>query len=175
VHVARQLQHGFFLRERELVQHARQRLADVEALATAGQAVDVMQQVVAVADLQNLTDPNSHHPGRVNTSALVDRHRLRRDGSLRKRSREVDEHVRHAPVQRRQDGFLDDALAGIDPCAHRVPGHSNHRVAGQFTEEANMPSNRSASPGLRSGAGDAADTRQDDHATHQDTGAQVHR
>ncbi len=83
MNIALEMKHDLFVFRFPLVDEARCWLADVEAVVLAGQAVNIVQERIAVFDLHNLSDTNANNARRVNATALVDDDGLRGDGRLR--------------------------------------------------------------------------------------------
>ena len=78
VYVALHPHHDFFILQVKLLDHPGSGLADVEPVAVRRQAVHVVQQVVAVPDLQRLACPHPDDARRVDASALIEGNRFSR-------------------------------------------------------------------------------------------------
>jgi hypothetical protein len=145
VHVTLQAQHDFFVLEPKLLDHPRFGLADIEAVATRGQAVNVVHQLVAVLDLQRLTDSYADDPRTVDASALLDRDRSGRARPWRQLALQLDERIRQAAVSGGDDGFLDDALARIHLGAQGILAHPDDRIPGQLAHQPDVTGDGPAS------------------------------
>jgi len=130
VHVAFEVQHDFFALRLELINQAGSRLRDIEAVFLSGECVDVVQELIAVFDLNGLADASADDTRRVHASHLIDDYRLRGHGRLREVPFQTHEHIRETPVGRGDDKFLDDTLARIHLRAHRIHTHSDDWIAG---------------------------------------------
>ena len=100
VHVAAKRQHHFFGPRRKREDDSRLRLSDVEAVPHCRRAVNVVQQIVVVPDLQRLPDAHTNHPRAVHAGALFDHHRLGGNGCFGKRAIQPDKHVGDTAVSR---------------------------------------------------------------------------
>src|SRR2546422_1613851 len=84
VDVAAELDHDFFLRRLVGLNETCRRLPNIETGVLDGCAVQVVQPVVAVLDLQDLPNAHAHDAGNVDAPTLVDGYGLRGNRCLRK-------------------------------------------------------------------------------------------
>src|ERR1051326_7764639 len=138
VNVTFDVKHDFFSFRFPIVYVAGRRLADVESLIFPGQRVGVMQECVAVFDLQSLAQPDAQNPGIEYAPALVERDRLNGDRRLRNISFQVYENIGETTIRRGDNILLEYALTGARLGAHRIDSHPNEGVPRQLTTEMNV-------------------------------------
>src|SRR5215510_3286041 len=98
-----EVEHHLFVLRLELINHPGSRLRNIETVALSGKAIDVVQQIVAVLDLNGLPHAHAHDTRLENAAVLVDRDGLSWDGRLRKVSFHPYEDIRQAAVDGRND------------------------------------------------------------------------
>src|SRR5207237_10643632 len=85
----------------------------------------VMQERVAVLDLEHLAHAHAYDTRSEDASALVDDSGLSRDGCLRDVSLYSHKYVPETPIDSRDDVLMQDAFAGIHSGAHGIHYHAN--------------------------------------------------
>src|SRR5262245_13394300 len=73
--IATETHHDFFILHLEGVHNSGAGLPEIELVVTIRHAVDVVQQVVAITDLQHLPHANTDYPGTIKTVVLIHSHR----------------------------------------------------------------------------------------------------
>jgi hypothetical protein len=127
----------------EIVDGAGLRLREIEGIArVVANAVDIVKEVVAVANLKYLPDSHPEHSRMVETVPLIDHDGILGYSRRRKLSFQANESIRETSVDSRHHSFLNNLLAFVEVIALRIDAHPNHSVAGQFSHKADVAFDR---------------------------------
>ena len=161
VHVALERHHHFLRREGVVEAHPLDRRRLVEGLVDHAVRADVVQQRIAVANLQRLTDADADHAWRVAALVLVEHHRLRRhrEAEAAQSVLDVDEDVLQRLVLADDNFFLGALRSAVLGDALRIAGDGDHFRAGtspsNFTVAVTIPAVAESTDGPAAGGGAA--------------------